>query len=838
MKMVIVPFFIALHILLSFLFSSLFAFQCPSTEWKGSGKTYSKKCYMLTAEVFSQTECSSSVCGSYNATLASIQTDSESILIRNLFPSIDNAWIGFYISPITKQFTWSNNQENFNTTAYTNWAPGEPNNYCKEESCVGLGQVLYPINKGANSDGYVWLDVDCRVKFNCLCQWPSELASDYKSSFETLSDSPDSSPPYTDCEFPSSIIAALIILSLLCCCSICLAVCMTCSGWVPVNALSKSFKISHPLEDHPQLLSSLTVNSMVIQCPSAASWPGSKLQVIGFKSQLPLYFQPLASQETGQYIILEDDASQHSARTTADTGNPMHDNVVHSAGDNPTVMHSSSSRQMPWYFLFRWARSPKRDDLSDSHSLEMGNYCCSLSDPLSVHRTIRKANTTTTITITTSEDDSKGNPPAPPRQVSTEAFTCIRGMGALQVFLGHYFTYFAKTNEIPLASSKTPSMPDFGGGNAVLMFFIMSGFLMMVGYASKPSVSAYNFLAHRVARLGPVYWLSVLMFVPFTIMQFSCGHGTASGSYVNGDSGLMTFFSYVTTLLFTQTWFVALGFSNINGPLWSIVSQFFCYAIFPWIAIPYLTVRNLTRLVGEVLLFWQVYVVCWVYLFVISGFNYILVHITPLNKLPLFIMGMIVGSQAFTNISVVTTAAYQQRWGMVCDSSTLFIALYFFLQVVMSWTVNYAGVSFRIYAELFIPPFYAAWLYALTQAPNSLSYRVLCWWPFKRLGDYSFAIYCLHWPVITYYCWMRFGSDYFTDSQLGNDVRLYCLEVIPVFAIIVIVSALAYHYLEQPSRAWLYAVISPAHSSPRSTVRRSRTNTDTTAAEYEMVPQS
>jgi hypothetical protein len=29
---------------------------------------------------------------------------------------------------------------------------------------------------------------------------------------------------------------------------------------------------------------------------------------------------------------------------------------------------------------------------------------------------------------------------------------------------------------------------EFGGGNAVLMFFVMSGFIMMIGYAGKAPV--------------------------------------------------------------------------------------------------------------------------------------------------------------------------------------------------------------------------------------------------------------------------------------------------------------------------------------------------------------
>ena len=46
-------------------------------------------------------------------------------------------------------------------------------------------------------------------------------------------------------------------------------------------------------------------------------------------------------------------------------------------------------------------------------------------------------------------------------------------MGALQVSLGHFFTFYADYGSV--------ATPEFGGGNAVLMFFVMSGFLIMIG---------------------------------------------------------------------------------------------------------------------------------------------------------------------------------------------------------------------------------------------------------------------------------------------------------------------------------------------------------------------
>jgi hypothetical protein len=51
-------------------------------------------------------------------------------------------------------------------------------------------------------------------------------------------------------------------------------------------------------------------------------------------------------------------------------------------------------------------------------------------------------------------------------RVRTEPFNAIRGVAALQVSLGHFFTFHA--------SAAIPGI-DLGGGNAVTIFFVMSG---------------------------------------------------------------------------------------------------------------------------------------------------------------------------------------------------------------------------------------------------------------------------------------------------------------------------------------------------------------------------
>jgi len=130
------------------------------------------------------------------------------------------------------------------------------------------------------------------------------------------------------------------------------------------------------------------------------------------------------------------------------------------------------------------------------------------------------------------------------------------------------------------------------------------------------------------------------------------------------------------------------------------------------------------------------------------------------------------------------------------------------------------GFSTRILGEFLFPPLYALWLYGLTQAPMSLSYRVFCWKPFRLLGDWSFALYCLHYPVMEYYCWLRFQDEWWYNRADAGQNGLSSWEVIPVFTILLPLSAATYYWVEQPARSGLYArmalwvgITKPAYAS-------------------------
>lgn len=111
-------------------------------------------------------------------------------------------------------------------------------------------------------------------------------------------------------------------------------------------------------------------------------------------------------------------------------------------------------------------------------------------------------------------------PPAPPGHLSN--IQVLRGIAALMVLVYHIGNEFSDR-------AFPGSLPDFGAGSAgVDIFFVVSGFIMVhstaaaFGAPGAPSL----FLARRVVRLVPLYWIVTTVFV--VVMLHQARHGGLS----------------------------------------------------------------------------------------------------------------------------------------------------------------------------------------------------------------------------------------------------------------------------------------------------------------------
>ena len=159
--------------------------------------------------------------------------------------------------------------------------------------------------------------------------------------------------------------------------------------------------------------------------------------------------------------------------------------------------------------------------------------------------------------------------------------TGLRGIAATLVMLDHYA---AIDFSAPFPLNMLPHMY-----LAVDMFMILSGFILAMTYGeqlgTRPSGKAVRrFIRRRIARLYPLFALT-------TVICFGlCRIGWLT--FLNPDTSVTALFA---NLLAVQTW--AWPGSSLNGPGWSVSTEWFASLAFPLLA-PLVLMRPLVVATG------------------------------------------------------------------------------------------------------------------------------------------------------------------------------------------------------------------------------------------------
>ena len=177
--------------------------------------------------------------------------------------------------------------------------------------------------------------------------------------------------------------------------------------------------------------------------------------------------------------------------------------------------------------------------------------------------------------------------PRRPR-VDTAALTGLRGMAAMQVALGHM-------------TAGSNMRLDLLGGAAMPFFYLLSGFVMTLGYGQTQYTSTAccggqptsatdsgaqlqqmdkgKFWRNRFARLFPVYIVTNAPILPFIFAGGGAGiSGSAMGTVGSVVNGLLT-------LVGANSWFLPIIDVGMpaNGVCWTITTMSFFYWTFPWL---------------------------------------------------------------------------------------------------------------------------------------------------------------------------------------------------------------------------------------------------------------
>lgn len=369
------------------------------------------------------------------------------------------------------------------------------------------------------------------------------------------------------------------------------------------------------------------------------------------------------------------------------------------------------------------------------------------------------------------------------------ALTGLRFVAAFAVLLLHYREAFG-----PLPPWLLRGI--VGGQYGVTFFFVLSGFILTWRYHDwfAAGVDERHFLwfqRFRFARLYPVYLLGLLLDTPAHLAERAAAGALAS-------DGALYWAAWLINALGLQAWVPRVPFAMFwNTPAWSVSAELFFYAIFPFAT--GLLARRLrsgrARLAGFVLVWLGgialyagvIYAVTWVW--PVKGEPlYVLLVYTPLLRCSEFLAGCVLGQHLLRHPQ--GRLARDARW----RHAVLFGAIA--LVLLRVWMPDYTGASRWLWLldvaakyGAFVPPFVLI-IWAIASGRTVLHAWLERPW-MVLLGEASYALYIIHWSVVTLIQQRVFGS--------ASGPLLHGLLMLATVA----ASVLVYRFFELPWRARL-----------------------------------
>lgn len=304
---------------------------------------------------------------------------------------------------------------------------------------------------------------------------------------------------------------------------------------------------------------------------------------------------------------------------------------------------------------------------------------------------------------------------------------------------------------------------------AVSLFFALSGFILTYSCLTDDNqlvVERRGFWAARFARVYPVYFLGLLINLPAFAIWLGTHKATVSPGQATGVAA-----SAVTLL---QAWW-PLAANAWNAPGWSLSVEAFFYLSFPFIALA-LRRRTAPQL-------WTIAALAWL-LSLVLPFVYVIadpdgiaadpsgpgrvtwlsdatwlsvVKFNPLVRLPEFVFGMALGL-LFGHEAAARCRARRSTRGW---AAALALVAIIAIQAVSEWIpypVLHNGLLLPLFGLLMVDlALGGGWLgWLLSRRPMTL------------LGDSSYALYILHFAVVSYalmVAWFPLGGRQLMEQQ-------------------------------------------------------------------------
>lgn len=347
--------------------------------------------------------------------------------------------------------------------------------------------------------------------------------------------------------------------------------------------------------------------------------------------------------------------------------------------------------------------------------------------------------------------------------------TFLRFIAASAVVVFHF------GREVPSLSWGAAFWPY--ANTAVSFFFVLSGFILAHVYGTKGVRSRRDFYVARFARIAPLYWAALLVVVAYAIYKHS----------LDGTAALLN-----ATLL--QAWVPGYALT-LNSPGWSLSVEVFFYLLFPWLLRNIQRVRRPWLLAVVMLLVWGGNLALHVALMSHPDFQSLpagheFTAYSPVTHVATFTIGVIGGVLFDAHRKVFQRMAVPLMVISVLGLMLLFV-----------WPNPFV----RFHHNGLLSPLYLMLLWGLGAAEDSQLKRLLSMRPMVLLGEASYGVYILQFPVGIIHAPMA------TRLHWGVEATFWTY-----FLLLVVVSLASFVWVERPLRMRIKAVFSgPLTSSPR-----------------------
>lgn len=329
--------------------------------------------------------------------------------------------------------------------------------------------------------------------------------------------------------------------------------------------------------------------------------------------------------------------------------------------------------------------------------------------------------------------------------------TFTRFVAAIVIVVYH-FAIERETPVFPFNKSETLYEIFKGGHLGVSYFYVLSGFIMYYNYGDETKkINLKTFFVSRIARIYPMHLVALAMM--FLIFDYIA------------DRLNVTSFFLQTTLL--QAWSYAYRHSY-NWPAWSLSVEMFFYLVFP---IVLLVIHKLkpNRSIAVLILFWVASMVQ-------QWFFWGTIELLPLLHLNSFLVGILAGILFKNNTFGFLNNRNSNTILFVCTLGVLM-----FSAAIQETDRSGTGLLAPLFG-----------FFILIVATNKSSWSAFFSKKlFILLGEISYCIYILHWPI-----WLIMERH--MPIHLKNNTHFYFY-----LGVVILASYFSYEYIEKPSRVFI-----------------------------------